>query len=316
MCRIVSYCHRHKYFHWKYGCQEIKNARSRLEDELQMLQAGGVDPLHLDDDDKVHDRMNNSSFVVCCSAYAYALQMIPNRRYVEEQLKYLLISTKFSILDREDMTLPAAFIRLGMDTKAWQTLKDCVARMLSLQPDLTWLETLGPYDNPTKLCRSHGRQNVLVTLIKLRMLFDLVAAPVAAWAMRQKGLPQELVALIVKEVTCTDIIAGDHNLAYKDRELTIQSLREQISWLVSRVENECKDFWPFILANKTWPDRKHWCGTDPSGVDEYCVWDRSFNRGAIRQAWLETPGAMNYLVSLRKTVAPELTTTNQGLASG
>ncbi|PLB51315.1 hypothetical protein P170DRAFT_474857 [Aspergillus steynii IBT 23096] len=309
-CKVAEFCREHKHMHLEAEqagkCKFIGSAYGWMEHSFNLYQEflasdATTQPMATISPQMVEFR--RGIFHGACYTLARSMRLVVTRRSIEYQAFYLDIA-RDSKGWWTDIVLPAMYIRLGKDSRAWGLIREWTNYYIKCRTpphQVLYLRSLNnttPFDDPYPLFQCHGCQlPVMATLIKIRMLVDLESVDAVREAARQR-LPQEILEMVATNIPSTDIIAQEQDLSFNDHIRDVKVLQKHIMWLFRRVDSECSDFWPYIQYGYRPHIRTCKCTSGSLFPGDHCVWDSSLNRVAVRDAWLESPGAIEYLKEL------------------
>ncbi|OBT81374.1 hypothetical protein VE02_09963 [Pseudogymnoascus sp. 03VT05] len=309
-CKVTFYCSQEHQISdrpdHKGACKDVKKARVALEGEEATLRAAPGDFMTPAGETIFEDGAGHFWGIVETRPYmraryalVEALLEISTYAAVDAALNHLLDMLRLCRSDNMGVrdAAPALFLRLGKDQECYDFVKWWAST--GERSDYDWGDLDEPYldlkdqnalEPPVLFARAGLSHSISVTLLKIRILFDLQALKSAA-VIGQK-LPQEVLDNIRYQMA-SNIISQRRDIIESDNlDPLIDDFQTQVSDMYNAVDKSNRYFWPALLR--------------PG--DNLIARPGAYSRGSKEEmqlkllysynSWAETPGAIDYIRAL------------------
>ncbi|MCJ1331932.1 hypothetical protein MMC10_008624 [Thelotrema lepadinum] len=233
-----------------------------------------------------------------------ALMRIHTRLSVELQLDHRLEMFKLSRRDylAVRFTIPSLMMRLGQDQECYDFVQLQAWNPEGLvedeeNKDMPWLSAANKdsFESVEFMCHASPPLEcaVHVTLLKIRLLFDLMALRDSEAPAISGNVPRELLDIIQGYALHTNVVLKNQRiLQLGNQSGLITTLCEQIRILWRVVRDADVDFWPILLAHGEYL-RVGWYRYLRRDMTQAEITLQDSYRG-----WIETPGAIEVIKNL------------------
>lgn len=309
-CKVTFYCSQEHQIsdrpEHKGACKDVKQARVALEDEEAILRAAPGDFMTPPGETIFEDHAGHfwgifetRSYMRARYALVETLLEISTYAAVEAALNHLLDMLRLCRGDNMGVrdAVPALFLRLGKDQECYDFVKWWAS--IGERKDYDYGDLDEPYldlkdqnalEPPVLFARAYAPHSISVTLLKIRILFDLQALKISA-VIGQK-LPQEVLDNIRNQMAGNIVSQRRDIIESNDLDPLIDDFQTQVSDMYDAVNKSNRYFWPALLRpgdNLT---------ARPGGYSMGSKEEMQLKLQYSYNSWAETPGAIDYIRTL------------------
>ncbi|KAK1147194.1 hypothetical protein N8T08_001933 [Aspergillus melleus] len=316
-CQLVSYCSQehmqeHKHAHQRVCCRiddiRLEAERYQLRDE----DGNVIRPQDLDttQDEGWRYRSENLEYTTSHMLLIQEIEQLNTRRALETRLGLMLKTGHLYRNDAENaMDILCLHFRLGRHTEFYNlvkthTTKSPASALSTFGTGYTfqdWLKTIDEtsdlFEDVQWLISSDHHVDIvlLVMLLKIDMLFDLIAAETATDTVGSR-VPREILDHIVSFAVTTSAIADSPKFLSLDHTEQIETLRHQIKELYTAISRRKFNVWNSVIKY----EKSGWGDGCPEHIDFPSGCQSTFRCGPhyALDFWHERPWALKYISNL------------------
>ncbi|KAE8351304.1 hypothetical protein BDV28DRAFT_137353 [Aspergillus coremiiformis] len=309
-CKVMLYCGRehqvaHRESH-KSACSIIRRRRATMDQEEQALRNCPGDFMMPAGDAFVNcvghfwGLLDTRDYMRARFGVVEAMSQIKSEESVHSQLDH---STDLLRLCRSDNMgvrglVPALMLRLNKDQdcydflKWWNVINDDFCYDWG-NMDLPYLDikNADAFESASQFCREYLELShvVAITLLKIKMLFDLVRLEESTRVLGTK-LPREIFDLIQSSLPQSPVVASNREImSGTGRREMIEELEDQIDDLYEAVDDGNRYFWPGLQTPSMHLAAEPQAYSRGSKEEMQLVLQMNYD------AWMETPGAIEFI---------------------